>query len=356
MTHEEGLRERFRSAGFALHDRVVTLSHGSGGRASYNLLAGVFAEAFRPADFEALDDAARLSWPGTGRLAFSTDGYTVSPWEFPGGDIGSLAVHGTVNDLAVAGARPLWISAAFILEEGFAIADLRRLVASMARAAEAAGVQIVAGDTKVVPRGKADGIFIATAGVGVVEREPAPAQTRARPGDRVIVSGFVGDHGLAVMLAREALGLETTVTSDSAPVNGLVAALAAAVGPRDLHVMKDPTRGGLATTLNEIALASGVAMVVDEAAIPVREEVRGACEALGLDPLTLANEGKLVAVVAPEAAEQALQALRAHPLGRDAQVIGTVEKAGVPQVRLNTDVGGTRVLDMLIGDPLPRIC
>jgi hydrogenase expression/formation protein HypE len=356
MSREGDVPERFRAAGFTLHDRVVTLSHGSGGRASYNLLAGVFAEAFRVTDFEALDDAARLPWPGTGRLAFSTDGYTVSPWAFPGGDIGSLAVHGTVNDLTVAGARPLWISAAFILEEGFAVADLRRIVASMARAADAAGVRVVAGDTKVVPRGKADGVFIATAGVGIVEREPAPAQTRAVPGDRVIVSGYVGDHGLAVMLAREALGLETTVVSDSAPLNGLVAALAQAVGPADLHVMKDPTRGGLATTLNEIALASGVTILVDETAIPVREGVRGACEALGLDPLTLANEGKVVAVVAPHAADTALQALQAHPLGRDAAVIGTVERAGAAQVRLRTAVGGTRVLDMLIGDPLPRIC
>lgn len=278
----------------------------------------------------------------------------VSPLFFPGGDIGTLAVHGTVNDLAVAGAAPLFLSVSFILEEGFPIADLRRIVTSMAEAATAVGVSVITGDTKVVERGKADGVFITTAGIGALLSE-AIGQTRAQPGDRVLISGPVGDHGIAIMMARETLDMEVEVESDTAPLHDLVRALIEAAGDA-VHCLKDPTRGGVATALNEIALASGVAVALVERAIPVRAEVRGACEILGLDPLTIANEGKLLAVVAAEAAEIALSALRAHPLGRDATVIGQVRAEPSGMVVLQTEVGGTRVLDMLVGDPLPRIC
>jgi hydrogenase expression/formation protein HypE len=255
----------------------------------------------------------------------------------------------------MAGAEPRYLSAGFILEEGFPIADLRRIVGSMAVAAAEAGVAIVTGDTKVVERGKADGLFVNTAGVGVVRADWPIGQTQARPGDRVLLSGPVGDHGVAIMLAREALDIEADVRSDSAPLHGLVAGLLAAAGA-GVHCLKDPTRGGVATALNEIALTSEVSIAIDEQAIPVRADVRGACEILGLDPLTIANEGKLLAIVAPEAAEAALTALRAHPLGREAALIGEVRAEPAAMVFLRTDIGGTRVLDMLVGDPLPRIC
>ena len=341
---------------FYLRDEKITLSHGSGGKATHNLIEGVFAPAFSNPWLDPMDDAATLSVDGTGqRLAFTTDTYVVSPLFFPGGDIGTLAIHGTVNDLAMAGAEPLYLSAGFILEEGFPIVDLRRIVASMAAAAAEAGVAIVTGDTKVVQRGKADGLFINTAGVGIIRTTWPLGQTQLQPGDRVLLSGPIGDHGIAIMLAREELDIETDVQSDTAPLHSLVAALLAVAGS-GVHCLKDPTRGGVATSLNEMALGSEVSVALDEHAIPVRSGVRGACEILGLDPLTIANEGKLLAIVAPEVAEAALAAMRAHPLGREAMIIGTVQSDPPGMVFLRTDIGGLRVLDMLVGDPLPRIC
>jgi len=341
---------------FYLRDEKITLSHGSGGKATHNLIEGVFAPAFSNPLLDAMDDAATFGINGTGeRLAFTTDTYVVSPLFFPGGDIGKLAVHGTINDLAMAGAQPLYLSAAFILEEGFPISELRRIVASMATAAKEAGVTIVTGDTKVVQRGKADGLFINTAGVGVLRATWPLGQTQLQPGDKVLLSGPVGDHGIAIMLAREALEMDTTVQSDTAPLHTLVAALLEAAG-EGVHCLKDPTRGGVATTLNEMALGSEVSIALSEQAVPVHPEVRGACEILGLDPLTIANEGKLLAIVAPEKADVALAAMRNHPLGREAVIIGEVQAEPAGLVFLRTDIGGLRVLDMLVGDPLPRIC
>ncbi len=341
---------------FYLRDEKITLSHGSGGKATHNLIEGVFAPAFSNPLLDSMDDAATFGVNGSGqRLAFTTDTYVVSPLFFPGGDIGKLAIHGTVNDLAMAGAEPLYLSAGFILEEGFPIADLRRIVASMAAAAAEAGVTIITGDTKVVQRGKADGLFINTAGIGIIRSTWPLGQTQLQPGDKVLLSGPIGDHGIAIMLAREELEIETDVQSDTAPLHTLVAALLAAAGS-GIHCLKDPTRGGVATTLNEMALGSEVSIALDEHTIPVRSGVRGACEILGLDPLTIANEGKLLAIVAPEAAETALAAMRAHPLGREAMMIGAVQSEPAGMVFLRTDIGGLRVLDMLVGDPLPRIC
>jgi hydrogenase expression/formation protein HypE len=341
---------------FYLRDEKITLSHGSGGKATHNLIEGVFAPAFSNPLLDPMDDAANFGINGTGqRLAFTTDTYVVSPLFFPGGDIGKLAVHGTVNDLAMAGAEPLYLSAGFILEEGFPIPDLRRIVASMAQAATEAGVAIVTGDTKVVQRGKADGLFINTAGVGIVRATWPLGQTQLQPGDRVLLSGEIGNHGIAIMLAREALEIESDLHSDTAPLHTLVAVLLAAAG-EGIHCLKDPTRGGVATCLNEMALGSEVSIALDEHAVPVHPEVRGACEILGLDPLTIANEGKLLAIVAPDKADAALAAMRNHPLGREAMIIGTVQAEPAGMVFLRTDIGGTRVLDMLVGDPLPRIC
>lgn len=341
---------------FYLRDEKITLSHGSGGKSTHNLIEGVFAPAFSNPLLDPMDDAATFSIEGTGqRLAFTTDTYVVNPLFFPGGDIGKLAVHGTINDLAMAGASPLYLSAGFILEEGFPIADLRKIVASMAAAANEAGVKIVTGDTKVVQRGKADGLFINTAGVGVVRVPGLLGQTQLQPGDKVLLSGPVGDHGIAIMLAREALEIETSVESDTAPLHTLVAALIEVAG-KGIHCLKDPTRGGVATCLNEMAIGSEVSIGLDEHMIPVHAEVRGACEILGLDPLTIANEGKMLAIVAPEVADQALAAMRAHPLGREAAIIGSVQADPPGMVFLRTDIGGMRVLDMLVGDPLPRIC
>lgn len=344
---------------FYLRDEKITLSHGSGGKSTHNLIEGVFAPAFSNPLLDAMDDAATFNLQnGSGlnqRLAFTTDTYVVNPLFFPGGDIGKLAVHGTVNDLSMVGAEPLYLSAGFILEEGFSITDLRRIVESMANAAKEAGVAIVTGDTKVVQRGKGDGVFINTAGVGLVRTNWQPGQLQLQPGDKVLLSGPVGDHGIAIMLAREALEIETDVQSDTAPLHSLVAALLAAAG-EGLHCLKDPTRGGVATALNEMALGSEVSIALQEKAIPVHPEVRGACEILGLDPLTIANEGKLLAIVAPHVADAALAALRAHPLGREAAIIGSVQADPPGMVFLRTDIGGMRVLDMLVGDPLPRIC
>ena len=345
--------EKARSRKAKLKEERITLSHGSGGKATQTLIEAVFLEAFANPLLAPLEDGAVLEANG-GRLAFTTDSYVVSPLFFPGGDIGDLAVNGTVNDLAVSGARPLWLSAGFILEEGFPVADLERIVASMAAAAERAGVQIVTGDTKVVQRGKADGCYINTAGVGVIERPGELGVATARPGDAVIVSGPIGEHGITIMLARGELDIESEVTSDTAPLNGLVERLLdAAPGVRGL---RDATRGGVATICNEVARAAGVAVVVEEDAVPVRPDVRGACELLGIDPLYVACEGRLVAVVDGDQVDAAMAALRSHPLGQGAAVIGRVRDDPPGLVLLKTSFGGTRIVDLLVGDPLPRIC
>jgi hydrogenase expression/formation protein HypE len=336
-----------------LRDEVVTLAHGSGGKATQALVDGLFLEALGNPLLEALGDSALLQVNGS-RLAFSTDSYVVKPVVFPGGDIGELAVNGTVNDLAVAGARPLFLSAGFVLEEGLPVADLRGIAASMARAAEAAGITIAAADTKVVERGKADGLYVNTAGVGLVADGVALGPERVRPGDRVLVSGTLGDHGMAVLVARGELELEAQLESDTAPVHELAAGLLD-LGDA-IHWMRDPTRGGLATTLNELVQQAEVAVLLDEAALPLRPAVVGACEILGIDPLYVANEGKLVAVVAADAADAALAALRANPRGRDAAVVGEIRADPPGLVLLDTALGGTRIVDMLVGDPLPRIC
>jgi hydrogenase expression/formation protein HypE len=345
--------EKARSRKAKLKEERITLSHGSGGKATQTLIEAVFLEAFANPLLAPLEDGAVLSAHG-GRLAFTTDSYVVSPLFFPGGDIGDLAVNGTVNDLAVTGARPLWLSAGFILEEGFPVADLERIVASMAAAAERAGVQVVTGDTKVVQRGKADGCYVNTAGVGVIERTGTLELAAARPGDAVIVSGPIGDHGVTVMLARGELDIESEVVTDTAPLAGLVERLLDATdGVRGL---RDATRGGVATICNEVARAAGVAVVVEEEAVPVRPDVRGACELLGIDPLYVACEGRLVAVVDGDQVDAAMAALRSHPLGEGAAVIGRVRDDPPGLVLLKTSFGGTRIVDLLVGDPLPRIC
>jgi hydrogenase expression/formation protein HypE len=346
--------ERARRRRPRVREERVTLAHGAGGKASHTLIEAVFVDAFRNPVLEQLEDGASLQVGGA-RLAFTTDSFVVSPLFFPGGDIGDLAVNGTVNDLAMCGARPLHLSAGFILEEGFPIADLRRVAASMARAAAAAEVTIVTGDTKVVRRGQADGCFVTTAGIGIRERDVTLSAGAARPGDAVIVSGPIGDHGVTVMLARGELDIEADLVSDTAPMHELAAGLLDAAGD-GARVLRDATRGGVATILNEIAGASGVAVVVDEAAVPVREEVNGASELLGIDPLYVACEGRLVAVVDPSRVEAVMAALRAHPLGEGAAVIGRVGDDPPGLVLLRTAFGGTRIVDLLVGDPLPRIC
>jgi len=333
----------------------ILLAHGSGGELSHELIARMFAPAFANPALARMDDSAVLPAPPPGsRLAFTTDGHVVRPLFFPGGDIGRLAVCGTVNDLAVMGASPLYLSAAVVLEEGFPTADLARIVASMAAAAHEAGVEIVTGDTKVVERGSADGCFITTAGVGVIPAGVDLSGANARPGDVVLVSGPVGDHGLAILSQREGLRFEVPLESDVAPLNGLVHTLLEAAPA--VHALRDPTRGGLATTLNEIARQSQVEIVVEEASIPVRPAAQALAEMLGLDPLYVANEGKLIAIVAPEAAQAALAAMHAHPLGHEAAIIGQVRDGKPGRVALRTTLGAHRVLDMLAGEQLPRIC
>jgi hydrogenase expression/formation protein HypE len=345
--------DRARQRRPKVREERITMSHGAGGKATQTLIEAVFLEAFRNPLLEPLEDAARLHFNGS-RVALTTDSYVVSPLFFPGGNIGDLAVNGTVNDLSVAGAVPLYLSAGFILEEGFPVADLNRIVASMTAATAAAGVQVVTGDTKVVERGKADGCYINTAGVGVIEHDGILGVASARPGDVVLVSGPIGDHGVTIMLARGELDIEADVISDTAPLNGLVAdLLRAAPGVRAL---RDATRGGVATILNEIARAAGVCVVVREDDIPVRPVVRGASELLGIDPMYVACEGRMVVVVAREQADQALAALRAHPLGEQAAAIGQVADDPPGIVLLKTAFGGTRIVDLLVGDPLPRIC
>ena len=336
----------------------VTLAHGGGGRLSQMLVERMYRPAFDNPLLDALHDGALLdlgSEAGGARLAFSTDSYVVSPLFFPGGDIARLAVHGTINDLAMCGARPLALSAGLILEEGLPMETLWRVVSALAEAAAAAGVPIATGDTKVVERGKGDGVYVNTSGVGLVPQGIQIAPQRARPGDVVLLNGPVAAHGIAIMSVRAGLEFETAIESDTAALHGLVAEMLAA-GGEAVHVLRDPTRGGVASALNEIAAAAGVGMRLDESAIPVQDEVRGACEILGFDPLYVANEGKCLAVVAAEAAEAVLAAMRAHPLGRESAAIGIVTAEHAGRVVLRSRVGGQRVVDMLSGEQLPRIC
>jgi len=332
----------------------IDMGHGAGGRAAAQLIEEIFLAAFDNPFLRQGNDGASLAIPQGSRLVMATDAHVISPLFFPGGDIGALSVHGTVNDVAMMGATPLWLSASFILEEGFPLADLKRIVQSMAAAAREAGVAVVTGDTKVVEQGKGDGVFISTTGVGVVPHGIDVSGANARPGDVILLSGTVGDHGVAVLSQRESLEFETTIVSDTAALNGLVADMLA-VCPA-IRTLRDPTRGGVATTLNEIARQSGVGMLLDEAAIPVKPEVDAACELLGLDPLYVANEGKLIAIVPAEHADAALAAMRAHPRGADAARIGIVQQDGHHFVQMNTRFGGRRVVDWLSGEQLPRIC
>ncbi len=356
--------EKARQRKPKVKDENITLAHGAGGKSTQSLIQAVFLEAFRNPLLEQLEDQATFPLDGAtgeghtaprgGRMAFTTDSFVVSPLFFPGGDIGELAVNGTVNDLAMSGARPCYLSAGFIIEEGLPVADLRRIVNSMAQAAQAAGVQVVTGDTKVVQRGKADGCYINTSGVGFVEHDLDLGAGQARPGDAVLVSGPIGEHGMTIMLSRGELDIESDMESDTAPLAGLVEDLLGKT--KGVRCLRDATRGGVATILNEVAQASNAAVVVDESTVPVRPEIRGASEILGIDPLYVACEGRLVAVVDGDEADTALEALRSHPLGADAAVIGRVKDDPPTLVLLKTEFGGTRIVDLLAGDPLPRIC
>jgi hydrogenase expression/formation protein HypE len=331
----------------------ILLAHGGGGRLMHQLIEEVIVPAFRNPVLDVRHDSAVLEVSGT-RLAFTTDGYVVRPLFFPGGDIGTLAVNGTVNDLAMCGARPLYLSASFVLEEGLPIETLQRIAASMRRAADAAGIQIVTGDTKVVDRGKGDGIFITTAGIGWIEHDLHIRPTSVRPGDAVLLSGDLGRHGMAIMAVREGLEFETTIESDCAPLASLVADLLSA--GIEVHCLRDLTRGGLASALIEIAEAARVHIHIRESAVPVCEEVRGACEILGFDPLYVANEGRCVCFAREGDAERTLRLLRAHPLGKDAVIIGNVTQTPTGLVTIESRIGATRILDMLSGEQLPRIC
>jgi hydrogenase expression/formation protein HypE len=341
-----------------MSDDRVLLAHGSGGTLSHDLVEHLFLKHFKAPALHYLDDSAvlELAAEAGSRLAFTTDSYVVSPLFFPGGDIGKLSVCGTVNDLSMSGAVPLWLSAGFIIEEGLPLADLERIVASMAATAELAGVQVVTGDTKVVDRGSADRLFINTAGVGLVAPGVHIGGDKARPGDAILLSGTIGDHGMTILTQREGLTFDSPLQSDCAPLNGLVKCLLEAAGPANVHVLRDPTRGGLATTLSEIATASRVGIEMEESEIPVREPVRAACELLGLDPLYVANEGKLVAIVDEKVASRALEALRQNRLGADAALIGRTREKHPGRVVLHTSLGARRVVHMLMGEQLPRIC
>ena len=351
-----GLGIRPRSG--KVRDTHINMAHGSGGKAMRDLIEDVFVGAFDNPVLAAMEDQAVFSLAelaGHGdRLAFTTDTYVVDPLFFPGGDIGTLAVAGTVNDLAVSGAKPLFLSCGVVLEEGLAVDTLRRVVASMRRIADMAGVSIVTGDTKVVERGSADKLFINTAGIGIVPRGVSISASNARPNDVVIVNGYLGDHGTAILIARQQLALQSDVQSDCQPLASLVAAMLA-VCP-NIHCLRDATRGGVATVLNEFAQGSNVAIRIRETALPLREEVKGACEILGLDPLYLANEGKLVAIVPGADADRVLTAMRAHPAGEHAAIIGEVTEEPAGVVVLHTGFGGQRIVDMLVGEQLPRIC
>jgi hydrogenase expression/formation protein HypE len=352
--------ERARRRKPKIRYEQITLAHGSGGRAMHELVEGLFLEYFRNPMLEQLEDQAVFeisNGPGLARLAFTTDSYVVTPLFFPGGDIGRLAVNGTVNDIAMSGAKPLYLSAGFIIEEGFPIADLKRVLESMRDAANQVGIKIVTGDTKVVEKGTADKLFINTAGIGVLHHELTISATNAQPGDKVIVSGAIGDHGTTILIARGELELETEIESDTAALHSLVSAMVdeAATGGA-IHCLRDPTRGGVATTLNEIAMSSNVCIQIAEDELPIREEVHGACEILGLDPLYVANEGKLIAIVARDAAEAIVGRMRQHRDGANACIIGEVKPEPCGIVSMRTGFGGTRIVDMLTGDQLPRIC
>lgn len=332
---------------------LILLGHGSGGRLSHQLLEELIIPTLSGIPVSGQNDAAVLVHDGR-RLAFTTDSYVVDPIFFPGGNIGDLAVNGTVNDLAMVGAVPVAISVGLILEEGFSRAELAEILRSMREAADRAGVTIVAGDTKVVPRGKADRIFINTSGIGVFRHELEISGSNARIGDKILINGTIGDHGIAVMAKREGLELDTDIRSDCAPLNGLVEELLMAGDA--VHVLRDPTRGGVATTLKEIALQSDVTITLDEAALPLKGAVRGVCAVLGLDPLYVANEGKVLVFVSPEAAEATLARMKLHPLGKDSAIIGEVTASGGGKVRMETVIGGMRAVEMLAGEQLPRIC
>ncbi len=353
MPDETGARRKPYARPIDFRHGRVDMTHGSGGRAMAQLIEELFGRAFDNEWLRQGNDGACFA-PPPGRMVMATDSHVVSPLFFPGGDIGCLSVHGTINDVAVMGATPLHLAAGFVLEEGFPLADLLRIVQSMAAASREASVPIVTGDTKVVEKGKGDGVFITTTGIGVVPEGVDVRGDRARPGDRVLVSGTLGDHGVAIMSLRENLTFETTITSDTAALHRLIAAMLAAVP--DVHVLRDPTRGGLATTLNEIARQSGCGIVIDEAAVPVKPQVDAACEFLGLDPLYVANEGKLVAICAATDADGLLSAMRAHPQGRDAAIVGEVIEDPHHFVQMDTRFGGRRVVDWLTGEQLPRIC
>ena len=365
--------ERARRRKARIRETHITLAHGSGGKAMHELVEGLFLEYLRNPLLELLEDQAVFEVPQPGsvtagvpaarqatRLAFTTDSFVVDPIFFPGGDIGKLAVNGTVNDLAMSGARPLYLSAGFILEEGFAIADLKRVLQSMREASREAGVQVVTGDTKVVQKGSADKLFINTAGIGIIESPVTISAARAQPGDKVILSGTIGDHGTTIMIARGELELETDIESDCAPLGSLVGDMLDEATRAErldgLHCLRDPTRGGVATTLNEIALTSEVCVQIYEDRIPVREEVKGACEILGLDPLYVANEGKLIAIVAGEIADALVARMKNSRYGRDACILGEVKAEPRGIVAMVTGFGGTRIVDMLAGEQLPRIC
>jgi hydrogenase expression/formation protein HypE len=336
-----------------IHDEQIVLGHGSGGKLSAQLIEQVFLPAFSNPVLDRMDDQAVIQVDST-RLAFTTDAFVVTPLFFPGGDIGRLAVNGTVNDLAVSGARPLYLAATFILEEGLSMEELRRVVQSMREAANQAGVELVAGDTKVVNRGKADKLFISTTGIGALEKPVSISADRAQPGDKIILSGYIGDHGMAILSQRENLEFDGAIESDCAALHELVEQMLEV--SLDIHCLRDPTRGGLATVLNELAARSRVGMMLRESAIPVHDSVRGACEILGLDPLYVANEGKLVAIVASHAADAIVESMQRNPLGAEARVIGEVIPQHRGMVMMKTEVGGTRVLDTLFGEQLPRIC
>ena len=331
----------------------VVLGHGSGGKLTAELIRDVFLPAFRNPILAGMNDQAVVRLNDS-RVAFTTDSFVVKPLFFHGGDIGSLAVHGTVNDLAMGGAQPLFLSVAFIIEEGLSMSTLQRVVASLGSAAQTAGVQVVTGDTKVVEKGSGDGLFINTTGLGLVPDGVNMSADQARPGDAVILSGSIGEHGIAILAEREGIEFDSPVESDSAALHTLVHDMLAVT--KSIRCLRDPTRGGVSSALNEIADASQAGILLDERAIPVREEVRGACEMLGLDPLYVANEGKLIAIVAADGADAVLDAMRAHPLGRNAQRIGTVTDTHPGWVSMRTVLGTTRIVDMLAGDQLPRIC
>ena len=334
-----------------MNDDKVLLAHGSGGKMMHDLIEGFMPRLANPI-LDKMEDSAVFEIKG--KIAFTTDSYTVQPLFFPGGDIGKLSVCGTVNDLSMSGAKPLYLSLAFIIEEGLPVSDLKKIIESIAAAAAEAGVSIVTGDTKVVGKGGADKIFINTAGVGAVPDGVNISAANARPGDKVIVSGNFGDHGIAVMSQREGLKFSTPIPSDCAPLNGLVAAILAVTN--DIHCMRDPTRGGLAVTLNDFAEKSGVGIIIEETKLPIAKAVLGACELLGLDPLHIANEGKLVAIVPPEKAEAVLKAMKRHKYGKDAAIIGEVVKGHPARVVMHTSLGASRIIDMPVGELLPRIC